>query len=106
MQKTVSLMIAGCAALAGIGWIAAPASAATAATPAIHYGETNAGVLQPVGRRYGRRHWRRGYYRPYSYYAPYAYRPYAYYGSPYGYYGRPYGYYGWGRPGVSLWFGF
>jgi hypothetical protein len=91
-----------------------PASATSAATPAIHYDETNAGVVEKVGRRYwrGRRYVRpyaygygyRPYYQPYGYYGGYYGRPYAYYGAPYGYYGRPYGY--WGRPGISLGFAF
>ena len=77
-----------------------------------NYGETDAGMVQQVGRRYWRRHgypYAYGYgYRPYGYYGGYRpygyYRPYAYYGGPYGYYGGPYGYYG--RPGISFSFGF
>jgi hypothetical protein len=68
------------------------------------YGETRAGVLQEVGKRYRySRNWnRRPYYRSYAY-RPYAYRPYGYY-RPYSYYGYGYPYYR--RPGISLWFGF
>ena len=66
---------------------------------AIHNGETHAGLVQEVGRRY----YRRRYVRPY-----YSYRP--YYGYGYGYrpYYRPYGYYGYGywRPGISFGFSF
>lgn len=107
MQRTLPI-VAGCVAAVFFA-VPKPASATTAATPAIHYGATNAGMVEKVGRRYwrGRRYVRpyaygygyRPYYRPYGYY-----RPYAYYGGPYGYYGRPYGY--WGRPGISLGFSF
>jgi hypothetical protein len=112
MQKRITLMIAGCAALAAITVMGAstPASAVTAATPAaVHYGDADASLVQEVGRRW-RKGWRGhygyyrpyrhyGYYRPYyGYYRPYYYRPYAYYGG----YGWPY----YRRPGISLWFGF
>ena len=110
MQRSLTPFIAGCAAVAAIICaVPNPASATPAAAPAIHYGETDASMIEEVGRRYwrGRRYVRpyaygygyRPYYRPYGYY-----RPYAYYGGPYGYYGRPYGY--WGRPGISLGFSF
>ena len=74
------------------------------ASAALQYGETRAGVLQEVGKRYRySRNWnRRPYYRSYAY-RPYAYRPYGYY-RPYSYYGYGYPYYR--RPGISLWFGF
>ena len=101
MQRTLLPIVAGCVA-AFVFAAPKPASATTAATTAIHYGETNAGVVEKVHRR----HWR-GRRAPYAYgygYRPYGYRPYAYYGGPYGYYGRPYGY--WGRPGISLGFSF
>ena len=99
-MKAPIAIVAGCAALAAFVF-AAPksASATTAATPAIQYGETHAGLVQEVGRRY----YRRRYVRPY-----YSYRP--YYGYGYGYrpYYRPYGYYGYGywRPGISFGFSF
>jgi hypothetical protein len=110
MQRNLAPIIAGCVAVAALVFAAPkPASAVTAATPAIHYGETNAGIVQEVGRRY----WRgRRYVRPYAYgygYRPYGY--YGYYGRPYGYY-RPYAYYGgygypyWRRPGFSFGFSF
>ena len=114
MHRTLLPIVAGCVA-AFVFAVPKPASATTAAAPAVHYGETNAGMVQEVRRRYyrGRRYVRpygRRYVRPYAYgygyrpyYRPYGYRPYAY-GGPYGYYGRPYGY--WGRPGISLGFGF
>jgi hypothetical protein len=105
MQKAVTVMIAG-AAVAALGWavVPLPASAATVATPAIHYGEKTTGLVQEVGKR----KWKRGHYghyRPYRHYG--YYRPYRHYGyyrpyRHYGYYGRPY----YRRPGVSLWFGF
>jgi hypothetical protein len=121
MPRTLTPIIAGCAAVAAVVFAAPKPASATAATPAVHYGETHAGMVQQVGRRYWRRHgypyvYGYGYpsygygYRPYGYYRPYAYyggpyyRPYAYYGGPYGYYGGPYGYYG--RPGISFSFGF
>jgi hypothetical protein len=103
MQRTLLPIVAGCVAAVFFA-VPKPASATNAAAPAVHYGETNAGMVQEVGRRY----WRGGrrYVAPYAYgYRPY-YRPYGYY-RPYaygGYYGRPYGYYG--RPGISLGFGF
>jgi hypothetical protein len=72
-------------------------AAATPANAALAYGETNAGVVEQVGRkyRYSRRYRRGPYYRGYAY-RPY-YRSYGYYGYPY-YYRR--------GPGVSFWFGF
>ena len=97
-MKAPIAIVGGCAALAAV-FFAAPksASATTAATPAIQYGETHAGLVQEVGRRY----YRRRYVRPY-----YGYQP--YYGYGYGY--RPYGYYGYGyrywRPGISFGFSF
>ena len=81
MQKS----LVACVAVAALVFMAPkPASAATVAAPAIHYGETNAGMVQEVGRRYGSRP-----YYPYGYYYGngYGYRP--YYGYGYGY--RPYG---------------
>lgn len=54
------------------------------ASATLQYGETRAGLLQEVGRRYRySRSWSRPYYRSYAY-RPYAYRSYGYY--------RPYGY--------------
>lgn len=105
MQRTLPI-VAGCVAAVFFA-VPKPASATTAATPAIHYGETTAGMVEKVGRRYYRG---RRYVRPYAYRYGYR-RPYAYYGAPYGYYGRPYGYWGrpygyWGRPGISFGFGF
>jgi hypothetical protein len=119
------LAIALVAATLTIG-TAKPASATMAAAPAIHYGETDIGIVQQVGHRYyGNRHYGYGHgyrnygYRSYGYghgypnygYRNYGYRNYGYgyqphgYYQPYGYY-RPYGYYGGYRPGLSLWFGF
>ena len=87
-----------------------PASA-TAATPVVYNGETNASMVQQVGRYWRRRAYPYAYgggYPAYGYnygYRPYGYcRPYAYYGGPYGYYGAPHGYYG--RPGISFSFGY
>lgn len=108
MRRNLTPIIAGCVAVAAIIW-AAPKPATAAAAPAIHYGETDAGMIQEVGRRNYRG---RRYVRPYAY--GYGYRPYGYYGSygrPYGYY-RPYAYYGgygypyWRRPGLSFGFSF
>ena len=78
-----------------------PATAAPA-TAALAYGESHAGVVEQVGRKYRySRNYRRGpYYRGYAY-RPY-YRPY-YWGRPYAYYGSPYYRRG---PGASFWFGF
>jgi hypothetical protein len=121
MQRSLAPIIAGCVAVAALAFAAPrPASALTAVTP-LHYGETDAGIVQPVGRYYRGRGYRnygygRGYrnygYRNYGYrrygYGGYGYRRYGYGG--YGY--RPYGYYGgygypyWRRPGINLWFGF
>lgn len=89
-----------------------PTSAAMSAGPAIHQGETDAGIVQQVGHRYygNRRYGYRNYgYRNYGY-RNYGYRNYGYRNYGYGY-GRPYGYYGgygypYFRPGISLWFGF
>jgi hypothetical protein len=75
-----------------------PATAASA-TAALSYGESHAGIVEQVGRKY--RYSRK--YRGRPYYRGYAYRPY-YWGRPYAYYGSPY-YYRRG-PGVSFWFGF
>ena len=103
MQRTILPIVAGCVAAVFFA-VPKPASATTAA-PAIHYGETNAGLVEKVHRRNwrGRRYapYAYGGYRPYGYYGGYYGRPYGYYG---GYYGRPYGY--WGRPGISLGFAF
>ena len=93
MPRTLTPIIAGCAAVAAVVLVAPKPASATAATPAVHYGETDAGMVQQVGRRYWRRH---GY--PYAY--GYGYRPYGYYGGyyPYAYYPywRGYGRRGWG----------
>jgi hypothetical protein len=109
MPRTLTPIIAGCAAVAALVLAAPRPAAATAATTAVHYGQTDAGMVQHVRHRYWRRSYPYAYgygYRPYGYgYRPYGYyRPYAYYGGPYGYYGGPYGYYG--RPGISFSFGF
>ena len=113
MQISLAPIIAGCIAIAALGF-ATPraASATTAVVPAVQYGETNAGIVQQVGYRYYRGGHRNYGYRNYGYrrygYGGYGYRRYGYGG--YGY--RPYGYYGgygypyWRRPGISLWFGF
>ena len=102
MRGTV---VAGIAAAFAALIFAAPKTAqAGPAAAALAFGETNAGVVEQVGKRYRHvRKWRRG---PY-----YAYRPYRYWGGPYAYWGRPYGYYGYPYyyrrgPGVSFWFGF
>jgi hypothetical protein len=96
MTKRLSPILVGCTAVAALFLLASkPASA----MPAVHYGDTNAGMVQDVGRRY----WR----KPYAY--NYGYRPYRY-----GYYGRPYyrpyaygyGYPYWGQPGISFGFAF
>ena len=127
MQRSLTPIIVGCAAIAALVFVAPrPASAMTAVVPVVHYGETNAGIVQQIGyrhyrgRNYGYRNYGYG-YRRYGYggygYRNYGYRPYGYgYGyRRYGYGGygyRPYGYYGgygypyWRRPGISLWFGF
>jgi hypothetical protein len=102
MHGTLIPVIAvGFAALVFAGPKAAVAAPATAA---LTYGETNAGVVDQVARKYRyTRKWRGGpYYRGYAYrHRPY-YRPYAYYDYPY--YDYPY-YYRRG-PGFSLWLGF
>jgi hypothetical protein len=99
-MKTHTPIVAGCVALAALVFAAPKSASATiAAAPPVQYGETHAGLVQEVGRRY----YRRRYVRPY-----YSYRP--YYGYGYGYrpYYRPYGYYGYGywRPGISFGFSF
>jgi hypothetical protein len=112
MPRTLTPFIVGCAAVAAVVLAAPKPVSATVVMHALHYGETDARMVQQVGRRYWRRHgypYAYGYgYRPYGYYGGYRpygyYRPYAYYGGPYGYYGGPYGYYG--RPGISFSFGF
>jgi hypothetical protein len=112
MPRTLTPFIVGCTAVAAVVLVAPKPVSATVAMHALHYGETDARMVQQVGRRYWRRHgypYAYGYgYRPYGYYGGYRpygyYRPYAYYGGPYGYYGGPYGYYG--RPGISFSFGF
>lgn len=78
-----------------------PASA-LAAGAALNYSHAKTDLVE-VKRYYKRRYYRRPYYRPYRYYRRpyyrrYGYRPYRYYRPYY----RPY----WGRPGVSIWFGF
>jgi hypothetical protein len=115
MQRSLAPFIAGCVAVAALVFAApGPASATTAVAPAVHYGETNAGIVQQVGHRHYRGHGYRHYgYRPYGYgyrrhgsgyrrYG-YGYRPYGYGYRRYGYGYRPYGYgyrrYGYGyRP--------
>jgi hypothetical protein len=121
MQRSLAPIIAGCVAVAALVFAAPrPASAMTGVAPAVHYGETDAGIFQQAGHRNYRGHGYRGYrnygyghgYRNYGYrnygYRNYSYRPYGYGYRPYGYGYRPYGYYGgYGyRPGISLWFGF
>ena len=91
------------ATVAALGFTLKPASA----MPSVHYGETTAGVVQEIGdkgkRGYHRHHHHhhhygyRGYYRPYY---GYGYSPGYYYGG----YAYPYPY--WGRPGMSIQFGF
>ncbi len=121
MQRSLAPIIAGCIAVAALAFAAPkPASAMTAVAPAVHYGET-ADIVQPVGRYYRGRGYRRygygrGYrnygYRNYGYgrgYRNYGYRRYGYggYGYPiwrYGYGGYGYPYYR--RPGIRLWFGY
>ena len=70
MHRTLLPIVAGCVA-AFVFAVPKPASATTAAAPAVHYGETNAGMVQEVRRRYYRG---RRYVRPYAY--GYGYRPY------------------------------
>ena len=103
MRKTLPPILAACTAVATLFFMT---SKPATAEPAVHYSDTNAGMVQEVGRRYWRRPYAYGYgYRPYSY----GYRPYSY-----GYYGRPYyrpyaygyGYPYWGRPGISFGFAF
>ena len=53
MQRTLLPIVAGCVAAVFFA-VPKPASATTAAAPAVHYGETNAGMVQQVGRRYWR----------------------------------------------------
>jgi hypothetical protein len=103
MQRSLTPIIAGCVAVAALVFAAPrPASAMTAVAPAVHYGETNAGIVQQIGYR----HYRGNGYRRYGHgYRNYGYRPYGYGYRPYGYYGG-YGYPYWRRPGLSLWFGF
>jgi hypothetical protein len=89
-----------------------PASA-LAAGAALNYSHAKTDLVE-VKKYYKRRYYRRPYYRPYRHYRRPYYRPYRYYRRPYyrryGY--RPYRYYRpyyrpyWGRPGVSVWFGF
>jgi hypothetical protein len=99
----IPVLAAGFAALAFAG---PKPAAATPASAALGYGESNVGVVEKVGRKY--RYSRN--YRRAPYYRGYAYR--GYWGRPYGYWGSPYGYSGYGGwpyyrrgPGVSLWFG-
>jgi hypothetical protein len=100
MQRSLTPIIAGCVAVAALVFAAPrPASAMTAVAPAVHYGETNAGIVQQIGYR----HYRGNGYRRYGYGYGHGYRNYGY--RPYGYYGG-YGYPYWRRPGLSLWFGF
>src|SRR4029078_4152090 len=89
MPRTLTPIIAGCAAVAAVVIAAPKPASATAATHAVQYGETDADMVQQVGRRYWRRHvypYAYGYgYPSYGYYRPYAYyRPYSYYGGSYG----------------------
>lgn len=86
------------AAFVALVFAGKPATAAPA-TAALAYGETNAGIVEQVARkyRYSRKYRRGPYYRGYAYRSPYWGRPY------YGSYGWPYYRRG---PGVSLWFGF
>lgn len=90
---------------------ALPAAGSLPAATKLAVDESNAGLVQEVGKRYYKKRYRYGYrpyrYRNYGYYRPY-YRPYSYY-RPYAY--QPYYGGGWGYPyyrrsGVSLWFGF
>jgi hypothetical protein len=94
--------IAAIAAAFAVAIFAAPKPAqAVPASTALAYGDTDAGMVQRVHKkyRYGRK-WRRGPYYAHRHY----WGPYAYYGPRYSYWGYPY-YYRRG-PGVSLWFGF
>ena len=108
MPKSLAAIIAGCLALLVFA-APSPASAMTAVAPAIHYGQSNAGIVEKVGYRYRGRGYRNYGYRNYSYrnygYRRYGYRRYGYGYRPYGYYGD-YGYPYWRRPGINLWFGF
>jgi hypothetical protein len=112
MQRTLAPIIAGCVAALVF---AAPKPASAMTAPAVHYGETDAGIVKPVKKRdyRGRGYKKYGYgrgYRNYGYrnygYRNYGYRRYGGYGDrPYGYRGG-YGYPYWRRPGLTLQFGF
>ena len=83
MQRSLAPIIAGCIAIAALVFAAPrPASATTAAVPAVQYGETNAGIVQQVGYRYYRGGNRNYGYRNYGYrnygYRNYGYRNYGY----------------------------
>jgi hypothetical protein len=79
----------------------------------LDYGQSNAGLVEDVARRYrySRKVNKRNSLQPYAYRSqPYGYRsrPYGYRSQPYAYRYQPYGYsnpYGYRRPGISLRFG-
>ena len=75
MQRSLAPIIAGCITVAAFVFAAPkPASAMTAFAPAVHYGET--AIVEPVGRYYRGRGYRRyGYGRGYR---NYGYRNYGY----------------------------
>jgi Xaa-Pro aminopeptidase len=107
MQRSLAPIIAGCVAALVF---AAPKPASAMTAPAIHYGETDAGIVQPVkkkGYNRGRGH-KYGHYKgrghKYGHYRNYGHRRYGGYGyRPYGYYGDGYPY---RRQGLTLQFDF
>ncbi len=99
MQRSLAPIIAGCVAALVF---AAPKPASAMTAPAVHYGETDAGIVQPV-KKGG---YNKGYYRGRGHkYGHYRGR-----GHKYGHYrnygGYGYGYPYWRRPGLTLQFGF
>ena len=93
MQRSLAPIIAGCVAALVF---AAPKPASAITAPAVHYGETDANIVQPV-KTGG---YNTGYYRGRGHkYGHYRGR-----GHKYGLY-RNYGY-GWRRPGLTLRFGY
>ena len=95
MQRSLAPIIAGCVAALVF---AAPKPASAMTAPAVHYGETDAGIVQPVkkkGYNRGRGH-KYGHYRGRGHKYGH-YRNYGGYG-----YGYPY----WRRPGITLRFGY
>ena len=99
MQRSLAPIIAGCVAALVF---AAPKPASAITAPAVHYGETDAGIVQPVKKGW----YNKGYYRGRGHkYGHYKGR-----GHKYGHYrnygGYGYGYPYWRRPGITLRFGY